>query len=131
MRKSHKIDFVVYPSNKTVQNMRFRCYEQAMKTGPRTDLISHPGSGRHRSFVIRCPHHFPSVWKTLNRPSILSPEPAFDQRLGNVTALGDSKARTRNSWFRFYSARGLEIVVEMNKFQQPMRFGRLCGGLSV
>ena len=59
------------------------------------------------------------------------PEPAFDQRSGNATALDDSKTGTRNFWLRFDSARASEIVVGMNKFQQPMRFGRLFGGLSV
>ena len=63
--------------------------------------------------------------------SISFPEPAFDQRSGSATALDDSKTGTKKSWFRFVSARVSEIVVEMNKFQQPMRFGRLFGGLSV
>ena len=59
------------------------------------------------------------------------PESAFDQWPGNATALGDSKTGTSNFWFRFDSARASKIVVEINKFQQPMRFGRLFGGLSV
>ena len=63
--------------------------------------------------------------------SISSPEPAFDQRSGNATALDDSKTGTRNFCFRFDSARASEIVVEMNKFQQPIIFGRFLGGLSV
>ena len=54
-----------------------------------------------------------------------------DQRSGNATALDDSNTGTRNFWFRFDSARASKIVVEMNKFQQPMRFCRLFGGLSV
>ena len=40
----------------------------------------------------------------------------------------ESKTGTRKSWFRFDSARASEIVVEMNKFQQPMRFGRFLEG---
>ena len=44
-------------------------------------------------------------------------------------AHGDySKTGTRNFWFRFHSARASDIVVEMKKFQQPMRFRRLFGG---
>ena len=68
-------------------------------------------------------------------PPISFPEPAFGQQSGNATALesalDDSNTGTRNFWFRFDSARASEIVVEMNKFQQPMRFGCLFGGLSV
>ena len=41
------------------------------------------------------------------------------------------KPEPGKSWFRFDSARASEIVVEMNKFQQPMRFGSFFGGLSV
>ena len=59
-----------------------------------------------------------------------SPRP-LDQRSGSTWALVESKTGTRKSWFRFDSARASEIVVEMNKFQQPMRFGRFFGGLSV
>ena len=59
-----------------------------------------------------------------------SPRP-LDQRSGSAWALVESKTGTRKSWFRFDSARASEIVVEMNKFQQPMRFGRFHGGLSV
>ena len=55
----------------------------------------------------------------------------LDQRSGSAWALVESKTGTRKSWFRFDSARASEIVVEMNKFQQPMRFGRFFGGLSV
>ena len=63
--------------------------------------------------------------------AISVPWPAFDQRSGSAMALDDSKTGTRNFWFRFDSARTSEIVVEINKFQQPMRFNRLFGGLSV
>ena len=59
-----------------------------------------------------------------------SPRP-LDQRSGSAWALVESKIGTRKSWFRFDSARASEIVVEMNKFQQPMRFGCFFGGLSV
>ena len=59
-----------------------------------------------------------------------SPRP-LDQRSGSAWALVESKTGTRKSWFRFDSARASEIVVEMNKFQQPMTFGGLFGGLSV
>ena len=59
------------------------------------------------------------------------PEPAFNQRSGNATTLDDSKTETTNFWFRFDSARASEIVVEMSKFQQPIRFSRLFGVLSV
>ena len=52
-----------------------------------------------------------------------SPRP-LDQRSGSAWALVESKTGTRKSWFRFDSARALEIVVEMNKFQPPMRFDR-------
>ena len=55
----------------------------------------------------------------------------LDQRSGSARALVESKTGTRKSWFRLDSARAWEIVVEMNKFQQPMKFGRLFGGLSV
>ena len=61
--------------------------------------------------------------KSSTRPQ--SPRP-LDQRSGSTWALV-----IRKSWFRFDSARASEIVVEMNKFQQPMRFGRLFGALSV
>ena len=50
-----------------------------------------------------------------------SPRP-LDQRSGSAWAQVESKTGTRKSWFRFDSARASEIVVEMNKFQQPMRF---------
>ena len=59
-----------------------------------------------------------------------SPRP-LDQRSGSAWAPVESKTGTRKSWFRFDSARVSEIVVEMNKFQQPMRFARFFGGLSV
>ena len=59
-----------------------------------------------------------------------SPRP-LDQRSGSARALAESKTGTRKSWFRFDSARVSEIVVEINRFQQPMRFSRLFGGLSV
>ena len=59
-----------------------------------------------------------------------SPRP-LDQRSGSAWALVESKTGTRKSWFQFYSARASETVVEMNKFKQPMRFGRFFGGLSV
>ena len=60
--------------------------------------------------------------------AIPSPAPPFDQRSGNATALDESKTGTRNFWFRFDSARASEIVLEMNQFQQPMRFNRLFAG---
>ena len=59
-----------------------------------------------------------------------SPRP-IDQRSGSAWALVESKTGTRKSWFRFDSARASEIVVEMNKFQPPIRFGRFFGGLPV
>ena len=69
----------------------------------------------------------PAIHKTVriiayqSRPQ--SPHP-LDQQLGSTWALVESKTGARKSWFRFDSARASEIVVEMNKFQQPMRFGR-------
>ena len=74
----------------------------------------------------------PVVLKYFNiaqsRPQSLCP---LDQRSGSAWALVESKTGTRKFWFRFNSACASEIVVEMNKFQQPMRFGHLFGGLSV
>ena len=63
--------------------------------------------------------------KKQSRPQ--SPRP-LDQRSGSAWALVESKTGTRKSWFRFDSARASEIVVEMNKFQPPMRIGRFLAG---
>ena len=78
--------------------------------------------GRSTTFVCRQENFIPMVLHAQqSRPQ--SPRP-LDQRSGSAWALVESKTRTRKSWFRFDSARASEIVFEMNKFQQPMRFGR-------
>ena len=83
------------------------------------DSDKHSSSKQHPSLI--------PTWLQ-SRPQ--SPRP-LDQRSGSAWALVESKTGNRKSWFRFDSARASEIVVEMNKFQQPMRFGRFFGGLSV
>ena len=63
--------------------------------------------------------HFLSSFIVIHSPTGRFPEPAFDQRSGNATALGDSKTGTRNFWFRFDSARASEIVVEASFQSSP------------
>ena len=52
------------------------------------------------------------------------------QRSETSTALDESKTGTRKSWFWFDCARAPKVVMKRTSFQQPIRFGRLCDGLS-